>query len=288
MERNSFSAWWKAIRPKTLSGASVPVIIALSAAWRDEGSLLWIPALLCLLFALLMQIDANLVNDYYDWVDGIDTEERQGPERAMAQGWVTEKSMRLACWIVTALACLAGLPLIYWGGFQMIWIGAVCVAFCFLYTIFFSRRALGDILVLVFFGLIPVCATYFIQTDQLNTPVILLSLAIGLATDCMLVVNNYRDRENDARVGKQTFATIFGPAPTRLFFLFLGLAATALSCPILGLRSVFMLPYLAFHLVSSYRIYTETNPQELNKLLERTAFSILLFGISVSAILISF
>ena len=85
---NSPRAWLLASRPKTLTGAAVPVLIALSAAWHEAPSdFLWLPAALCLLFALLMQVDANLVNDYFDWADGVDTAERLGPERAVAQGW---------------------------------------------------------------------------------------------------------------------------------------------------------------------------------------------------------
>lgn len=286
IKKNSPLAWWLAIRPKTLTGASVPVIVALAAVWSCKGEIQWIPAVLCLGFALLMQVDANLVNDYFDWVDGIDTEERLGPERAMAQGWVSLKAMRAAIWAVTLLACMVGLPLVYWGGYKMIWVGVASVAFCFLYTLVFSRRALGDVLVLLFFGLVPVCATFYIQTGYVDSAIVMLSLATGMATDCMLVVNNYRDRENDSRVGKQTLATILGAAPTRWFFLLLGIGATALTYPILGNRIVFMMFYLLFHLMSSYVIFTTTDPHKLNKLLERTAMSILFFGLQASLLLV--
>lgn len=286
VEKNSFGAWWLAIRPKTLTGAAVPVVIALSAAFRDSGSFIWIPALLCLLFALFMQADANLVNDYFDCVDGLDTEERQGPERATSQGWVSLKSMRRAIVAVTLLSCMIGLPLILWGGYEMIWVGMACVAFCFLYTLFFSRRAFGDVLVLLFFGLVPVCATYYIQTNALTKELVMLSLACGMATDCMLVVNNYRDRETDIKVGKQTLATLMGAAPTRALYFLLGVAAVALSIPALGSRWPWMGFYLAFHLYNTFLIYTLPEGSELNKLLEKTALSILCFGINVSVLLL--
>ena len=101
---NSIKAWILAARPKTLSGAAVPVIVALTKAWADTDSIVWIPAVLCLLFALIMQIDANFVNDYFDCIKGVDGKDRLGPERACAQGWVTLPAMR---WMIAATTLLA-------------------------------------------------------------------------------------------------------------------------------------------------------------------------------------
>ncbi len=107
---NSWQAWVLAARPKTLTGAAVPVMIALALAYTDRGNLLIVPALLCLLFAFVMQIDANLINDYFDYRKGTDDEQRLGPLRACAQGWVTLPAMKRAILITTAVACLVGLP----------------------------------------------------------------------------------------------------------------------------------------------------------------------------------
>ena len=160
---NSIEAWLLAARPKTLAGAAVPVMIAVALALKTTG---WshfrlIPAVLCFLFAFLMQIDSNFINDYFDFIKGTDdTEKRLGPRRACAQGWVKPQSMRYAIALTTIAACVAGLPLIFYGGVEMILVGAVCVVFCFLYTTYLSYVGLGDVLVLVFFGLVPVCITY--------------------------------------------------------------------------------------------------------------------------------
>ena len=154
---NSGKAWLLAARPKTLSGAAVPVMIGLALAWVDrsaEHPFLWIPAVLCILFAFVMQIDANFVNDYFDFMKGTDDETRLGPKRACAQGWVTAKAMRVAMAITTLIGCVIGLPLIYYGGWEMIVIGLLCVLFCFLYTTHLSYLGLGDLLVLVFFGIV--------------------------------------------------------------------------------------------------------------------------------------
>ena len=110
-----------------------------------------------------MQIDANFVNDYFDFVRGNDDETRLGPRRACAQGWVTMRAMKSALVITTALACVAGLPLVLYGGMEMIFVGIVCVLFCFLYTTRLSYIGMGDILVIVFFGLVPVTMTYYLE-----------------------------------------------------------------------------------------------------------------------------
>ena len=284
---NSPRAWLLASRPKTLTGAAVPVLIALSAAWHEAPSdFLWLPAALCLLFALLMQVDANLVNDYFDWADGVDTAERLGPERAVAQGWVTPRAMRWGITLVTLLSAATGLPLVVWGGWKMVWVGLACVVCCFLYTLLFSRRALGDVLVLVFFGLVPVCATYYIQTHALTREVVLLSLASGLVIDCLLLVNNYRDRETDAHVGKVTLVTLIGPRATEVLYFMTGIIAVALTLPSLRTNAVFMLPYLAFH-ITNWRLMRQIRMgRRLNKVLATTSLAILTFGLSVSALLL--
>lgn len=146
-----------ASRPKTLTGAAVPVMIGLAFAARDLGldDFGWMPALLCVLFAFIMQIDANFINDYFDFVRGNDDETRLGPRRACAQGWITPKAMRRAIIITTVIACCIGLPLVIYGGLEMILVGAFCVVFCFLYTTLLSYLGLGDVLVLVFSALFP-------------------------------------------------------------------------------------------------------------------------------------
>ena len=129
---NSMKAWLLAARPKTLSGAAVPVMIGLALAYCDarfyeEGVFNWTAAVLCLLFAFAMQIDANFINDFYDYVNGADdVETRLGPRRACAQGWVKLDSMKKAIALTTCAACVIGLPLAYYGGMEMIAVGVAC------------------------------------------------------------------------------------------------------------------------------------------------------------------
>ena len=221
IDTNSAKAWMLASRPKTLTGAAVPVMIGLAFAARDLGldDFGWMPALLCVLIAFIMQIDANFINDYFDFVRGNDDETRLGPRRACAQGWITPKAMRRAIIITTVIACCIGLPLVIYGGLEMILVGAFCVVFCFLYTTLLSYLGLGDVLVLVFFGIIPVCVTYYLQTDRFTFEVFIASLACGFVIDTLLLVNNYRDIDNDARAGKKTLIVRVGAEAGRTAYL---------------------------------------------------------------------
>ena len=275
---NSTKAWFLATRPKTLSGAVAPVAVALSAAWTDGGRLAWQPAVLCALFALLMQIDANFVNDYLDFMNGTDGRDRLGPERACAQGWITPGAMRRGIAVATVASCLAGLPLVWWGGWAMLPVGATCVVACFLYTTSLSRIAMGDLLVLLFFGIVPVCTTYYLQTRTATLPVVLAAVAMGLATDCLLLVNNYRDRETDRRAGKRTLVVLIGSRATEWLYLLFGLAAALLVAS----QTVLPVLYLPLHLSNALRMRRLRADRALNAVLGRTALAILLFAVLYS------
>lgn len=300
LKTNSTMAWVLASRPKTLTGAAAPVIVALVAAYSRYGYISPVPAVLCLLFALLMQVDSNLVNDYFDCVRGVDTGERLGPERACSQGWITLEAMRRGITVVTFLACLTGLPLIAWGGWECIPVGMACVAFCFLYTTLFSGIALGDVLVLLFFGLVPVSYTFFFQSHGMSsitdTPlgVWMLALAQGMVTDCLLLVNNFRDRHTDASVGKKTLVTIIGAKATLWLYGSLGIVAALLAYIAIGLLGkeggmLRFLPllFIPHHLIVLYSMKKIGHGRELNKILGRTAQSIMLFSLLVAMALLS-
>ena len=285
---NSPRAWLLAARPKTLSGAAVPVMVALSMAWCDFSGTGFkvLPAILCLLFAFIMQIDANLVNDYFDFRKGTDDEQRLGPKRACAQGWVTLSAMRKAIALTTAAACAVGIPLVLYGGWWMVAIGVLCVVFCFLYTTHLSYLGLGDVLVLLFFGIVPVGATYFLQTGRMTLEVFTASVACGLVIDTLLVVNNYRDRDNDRRTGKNTLVVRIGARATERLFPALGITACLLGLVYwaYGHFWAFLLPvvYLSLHLVTSERMKTIGKGFGLNKILGENARNMFIYGILLS------
>ncbi len=287
---NSLQAWILAARPKTLTGAAVPVMIALTLAWSDlhaAGSgMRVIPAILCVLFAMVMQIDANLINDYFDFMKGTDDKYRLGPKRACAQGWVTMSAMRLAIGLTSLAACVIGLPLIFYGGWAMVSVGVACLLFCFLYTTHLSYWGLGDLLVLVFFGLVPVMVTYYLQTGTVTFEVLVASIACGLVIDTLLVVNNYRDRDNDLRTGKKTLVVRIGAKASEWLYWGLGLAAILLGCChlVYGHWWATILPiiYLALHTVTWHRMKEIYQGRELNEVLGENARNMFIYGLMVS------
>lgn len=301
VKTNSVKAWLLATRPKTLSAAAVPVMIGTAFAWRNTSEQFnWIPAILCLLFAWIMQIDSNLVNDYFDFKKGNDDETRLGPKRACSEGWITSDAMVWGILITTLLGCMTGIPLILYGGLEMVMVGIACVVFCFLYTTLFSYHGLGDILVLLFFGIIPVCCTYYVCMplhQQIPTgEVIASSIACGLAIDALLIVNNYRDIDNDRSNGKITLAVRLGESKTRRLYESIGYIAAGIMI-ILVFFDLYQtnkfIPTYAIYLIyiilhrQSYQEMKRINKgAKLNQVLGLTARNILVFGIlSVAAIL---
>lgn len=301
VKTNSVKAWLLATRPKTLSAAAVPVMIGTAFAWRNTSEQFnWIPAILCLLFAWIMQIDSNLVNDYFDFKKGNDDETRLGPKRACSEGWITSDAMVWGILITTLLGCMTGIPLILYGGLEMVMVGIACVVFCFLYTTLFSYHGLGDILVLLFFGIIPVCCTYYVCMplhQQIPTgEVIASSIACGLAIDALLIVNNYRDIDNDRSNGKITLAVRLGESKTRRLYESIGYIAAGIMI-ILVFFDLYqinkVIPTYAIYIIyiilhrQSYKEMKRINKgAKLNQVLGLTARNILVFGIlSVAAIL---
>ena len=301
VKTNSVKAWLLATRPKTLSAAAVPVMIVTAFAWRNTSEQFnWIPAILCLLFAWIMQIDSNLVNDYVDFKKGNDDETRLGPKRACSEGWITSDAMVWGILITTLLGCMTGIPLILYGGLEMVMVGIACVVFCFLYTTLFSYHGLGDILVLLFFGIIPVCCTYYVCMplhQQIPTgEVIASSIACGLAIDALLIVNNYRDIDNDRSNGKITLAVRLGESKTRRLYESIGYIAAGIMI-ILVFFDLYqidkLIPTYALYLIyiilhrQSYKEMKRINKgAKLNQVLGLTARNILVFGLlSVTAIL---
>lgn len=301
VKTNSVKAWLLATRPKTLSAAAVPVMIGTAFAWRNTSEQFnWIPAILCLLFAWIMQIDSNLVNDYFDFKKGNDDETRLGPKRVCSEGWITSDAMVWGILITTLLGCMTGIPLILYGGLEMVMVGIACVVFCFLYTTLFSYHGLGDILVLLFFGIIPVCCTYYVCMplhQQIPTgEVIASSIACGLAIDALLIVNNYRDIDNDRSNGKITLAVRLGESKTRRLYESIGYIAAGIMI-ILVFFDLYqidkLIPTYALYLIyiilhrQSYKEMKRINKgAKLNQVLGLTARNILVFGLlSVAAIL---
>ena len=292
IKTNSDKAWLLAARPKTLTGAAVPVLLGAMSAYLKAGNeIRLLPIVFCFLFAFVMQIDANFVNDYFDFRKGNDNEKRLGPKRACAQGWITPAKMKCALYLTTLLACLIGLPLIFFGGWITILVGLVCVVFCFLYTTHLSYKGMGDVLVLVFFGLVPVYGTYVLALPHsalsFSAEPFALALACGFVIDTLLIVNNFRDIENDIEAGKRTLAVRLGLERTLWLYLFVGLFAILLSgiAFILAehyLAFAFSLCYIPLHIKTFNTMKAIRKGKALNKVLGKTAANITVYGVATA------
>lgn len=291
---NSLNAWILAARPKTLTGASVPIMIGIAFAFTnvDWQHFQVLPTILCVLFAFIMQVDANFINDYFDCLKGNDdSETRFGPRRACSEGWITLPAMRKGLIVTTLLACLVGLPLIYYGGWEMIIIGLLCVAFCFLYTTKLSYLGLGDLLVLVFFGIVPVCLTYYVilpkGVQTITWQVFTVSVACGLIIDTLLVVNNYRDRDNDKQANKYTLIVRIGEKKAEQLYLWLGILGVLLMAIVFffanNTMNILSIALLFFYLLLHTRTWKEMKRikygKELNKVLGLTARNMFVYGL---------
>ena len=288
VKTNSIKAWILAARPKTLAAAATPVLLGCALAYTD-GIFQWIPSILCFLFAFSMQIDANFINDYYDYLKGSDREDRLGPERACAQGWITLSAMKKGMIFITLLSCFWGLLLLKYCGLEMIPVGLLCVLFAFLYTAGpypLAYHGWGDVLVIVFFGFVPVGCTYYTMAHDWTWNVTIACAACGLVSDLLLMLNNYRDREQDKISGKRTLVVRFGEPAGRWAYLVLGILAVGL-CSFYAFNGYLMaslLPilFLILHFTTWREMVRIYQGKALNIVLGKTARNIVVFGLLLS------
>ena len=216
-----FQAWVLAARPKTLPAASAPVVLGAFLALAD-GTFRWGPALAALAGALLLQIGANLANDVFDFHRGADTEQRMGPMRATASGWLTPRQMLTGMSVVFGLALLIGVYLTWQAGWLVAVAGLLAILAAIAYTggpYPLGYNGLGEIAVFIFFGLVAVCGTYFVQAQTIPLLAVLAAIPMGLLCSNILVVNNLRDIETDRLAGKRTLAARFGAEWARREYL---------------------------------------------------------------------
>jgi len=290
---NSAKAWLLASRPKTLTGALAPVMVASALAFMNQ-SLNWSIALFCTLFALCMQIVANFINDLVDFKKGSDRIDRLGPKRACAQGWISTKAMTYGTIMMSIIASLLGLVLLFWGGWELIVIGGLCILFAFLYSTGpypLSYYGFGDLLVLLFFGFIPVCTTYYLMAGTVTADAWLLGAAMGIMTDALLLLNNYRDIEEDIKSGKRTIVVRLGKEFGYRCYFATGYVAMMLVLLTSGNHLFSFIVIIIFHTRAATKLRhidkavtmsREARATALNKLLGQTALTIILFALSIT------
>lgn len=279
------TAWFLACRPKTLTVSVSPVLVGTAIAWQQSGQLLWLPLLAAAFGAAFIQIGTNLFNDVGDFLRGTDQPGRVGPRRATAEGWLTPATVKAGAWTSFALAFACGIYLVAHGGWPIIAIGLASLAAGWSYTSGpkpIAYGPLGEIFVLVFFGLVAVAGSYYLQTLSLSPLALLAGTLLGLHAAAVITVNNYRDLDGDAVSGKRTLAVRLGrPAMRRLYAAEI-LAPYALL-PLLGVAA--WLPWLSLPLALwlILRFYREPPGTVFNKLLAATAGLQTIFALLLSA-----
>ena len=281
--------WIEAMRLRTLPVSLAGVIMAWGfCALYDNFNL--IPAILCLLFALLAQIASNFANEYYDFKSGLDRKGREGPRRGVTEGDITPQAMKFATFGTLALACVIGCSLIYYGGWWLLPIGIFIALGVMAYSTGpypLSHHGLGEVAVLFFFGIIPVTLTYYVQSLQWSLDVLLASISIGLMGANVLIVNNYRDHDDDKEVGKRTLAVIFGRRAVSNLYLFNGYIAVALmimtwwKLPIWSWAAPIL--YLVAHTAIWWQLGIRTGSR-LNPLLGMTAMTMAAYSLAFATI----
>lgn len=285
--------WVEAMRLRTLPVSIAGVLAGCGCAvW--QGSFSFVPALLCLLFALSAQIASNFANEYYDFKNGLDRKGREGFRRGVTEGDISPEAMKRATFLMLLAAALFGSLMLLYGGLWLIIVGCVILLFALAYSTGpypLSHHGLGDVAVIIFFGVVPVTFTCYLQTGGWGQLPVLLttSLAIGLLAANVLVVNNYRDKEDDEAVGKRTTVVIFGRTIMGRVYLASGLLAMAIMLP-LWLRLplwglVAPIVYLFMHF-ATWRKIIACRGAALNPLLGRTARNLLAFTVLLLVVLI--
>lgn len=270
------------LRTLPVSVAGVTAACALTPLF---GRVRPLPAVLCFAFAVLAQISSNFANEYFDFRDGVDKAGRIGPRRGVTEGDISPRSMAAATVLTLGVACCIGLWLIHFGGWLLLPAGIFTALGAMAYSAGpwpLSRHALGEAAVVMFFGVVPVNMVVYIMCGLFFWQIAMVSVGIGLMGANILIVNNYRDRYDDAQVGKNTLATKFGGAFSLRLYLANGLAAILLCIPAMEMKGwLSLIPatvYLVVHVIL-WRRLCAARGRALNPLLGLTAINLLSFSL---------
>ncbi len=281
----SAKAWVMAIRPKTLTASLVPVAVGTGLAF-GAGVGRWLPALAALLGALLIQIGTNLTNDYYDFKKGADTSERLGPVRVTQSGLIAPGTVLAAALGCFGLAIVSGIYLVWVGGWPIVAIGLTSVLCGYAYTggpVPLAYHGLGDIFVFVFFGLVAVTGTYYVQALTVSPAAWYAAVPVGALGTALLVVNNLRDAHTDVKANKRTLVVRWGTGAGKAEYLVLLAASFATPFLMYGLGMasawVFLALLSAPLAVGPLKLVLKAQGAALNAALGGTARLQLVFGL---------
>ena len=276
--------WIEAMRLRTLPVSLAGVLCGTACALL-QGSFNAIAALLCALFAALAQIASNFGNEYYDYKNGIDKKGREGFRRGVTEGEITPIAMKRATYSALALAAAIGCTMLLFGPWWLIFVGATIALFALGYSTGpypLSHHGLGDVAVVIFFGIVPVTFTCYLQTGTFDSLTLLTSLAIGLLAANVLIVNNYRDMEDDKAVNKNTTVVIYGRKVMGWCYMLAGVAAMVAMTPVWMQLHLWSLPIVLVYFVlhtRNWQYLKKSQGAALNPLLGKTAVTLLIFSL---------
>jgi len=288
-------AWMHAIRPKTLPAGAMPVVLGAALAFAD-GKFSILPTLIALICALLIQVATNFINEIYDNRKGADTAERLGPTRAVASGMISEQLMIRVSVAILAITFLLGLYLVKVGGWPILLVGLLSLFFAWGYTggpYPLAYNGLGEVFVFLFFGVIAVVGTYYVQTLNITTAAFIVSFSPGAIASNILGVNNIRDIETDAKVHKRTLAVKLGRKKAQMLYIFFNVLAFVppVFLFINGYSASVLLPFLSLPMAIrlSEKVYKLTG-KPLNEVLAGTGVFLTVQGLlfSIGLILASY
>ena len=286
---STIGAWILAIRPRTLPAAVAPVVVGSALAFAHR-SFAFLPAAAALMVALFLQIAVNLANDYFDFMKGIDTVDRLGPTRVTQSGLIPSEHVRIDIIITFVLAAGPGIYLLKVGGWPVLLIGLACGLAALAYSggpYPLASYGLGDLFVFIFFGLVAVGGTYYVQILQMTLMSLLMGVIVGLMITAILVVNNLRDIQTDRRAGKHTLAVTIGERGTRIEYSLLHACAYVLPLVIWQselANGFILLPILSLPLAIALNrmIWKNSSGEILNQTLARTVLLALVFSLLLS------
>ena len=278
--------WIEAMRLRTLPVSLAGVICGCGCALL-QGSFNAVTALLCVLFAALAQVASNFGNEYYDYRNGIDKKGREGFRRRVTEGEISPRAMKRATYATLSAAAVVGCLMLFYGPWWLVLVGITIMLFALGYSAGpypLSHHGMGDVAVIIFFGIVPVTFTCYLQTGSFNNLYITLptSLAVGLLAANVLVVNNYRDMDDDKAVNKRTTVVIFGRKVMCWCYMLAGVAAMAAMTPVWIELRLWSLPivlvYIVLHL-KNWQYLKKAQGAALNPLLGKTAMTLLIFSL---------
>ncbi|MEJ5263545.1 MAG: 1,4-dihydroxy-2-naphthoate polyprenyltransferase [Ignavibacterium sp.] len=289
MSNSKLNSWILAARPKTLPAALVPVMVGSSLAYH-QGKFYPLYSVIALICSLLIQIGTNFTNDLYDHLKGADTEKRKGPLRVLSAGLISVNEMKKAIAFVFGLTFLLGLYLVYVTDLNIFLIGVFSIIAGLAYTAGpypLAYHGLGDLFVFLFFGIIGTMGTFYLHHQEFTMLSFLVSLPVGALITNILIVNNYRDIEEDKQAGKNTLAVILGRQFSRyeyIFFLLLSFFIPFVLYFEFNFNVIIFLPYLTLPAaIILVKMMFNFQGQQLNKTLELSAKFSALYGLLFSA-----